>query len=51
MVLIFLINFYFFNEKKLFEQYMNLLCQVFYPEYNNNFQKCYAPSEFKKGNR
>ena len=36
-----------FNGKPLFAQYMNLLCQVFYPELNGNPNKYYAPHAFK----
>ena len=36
-----------FNGKPLFAQYMNLLCQVFYPELNGNPNKYYAPHVFK----
>ena len=35
------------NGKRLFPQYMNLLCQVFYPEFNGNQNKYYAPQAFK----
>ena len=35
------------NGKPLFAQYMNLLCQVFYPEFNGNLNKDYAPQAFK----
>ena len=37
----------FFKKKPLFAQYMNLLCQVFYPEFNGNLNKDYAPQAFK----
>ena len=36
-----------FNGKPLFAQYMNLLCQVFYPELNGNQNTYYAPHAFK----
>ena len=35
------------NGKPLFAQYMNLLCQVFYPEFNGNQNTYYAPHAFK----
>ena len=37
----------FLKKKPLFAQYMNLLCQVFYPEINGNQNTYYAPKAFK----